>query len=138
MTEPIYSSFDNNGLSYAVLLDISSAYDSVWRYGLRNKMRKKFGLKGRMYWWLDSFLKDQIGQVVLNGINSNERVAMCRIGVMKSTAYDTVNNIVEKVKSFQHNKNPQVKARKFFFLLVKLIFIVIKNFFIVVGFLCGF
>ncbi|ETO08960.1 hypothetical protein RFI_28428 [Reticulomyxa filosa] len=36
-------------------------------------MRKEFGLKGRMYWWLDSFLKDRIRQVVLNGINSSER-----------------------------------------------------------------
>ncbi|ETO01870.1 hypothetical protein RFI_35569, partial [Reticulomyxa filosa] len=52
LTESIYSSFDNNG--------ISSAYDSVWRDGLRNKMRKEFGLKGRMY-WLDSFELDSVG-----------------------------------------------------------------------------
>ncbi|ETO35714.1 hypothetical protein RFI_01348 [Reticulomyxa filosa] len=38
--------FDNNGVSYAVLLHISSAYDSVWRAQD------------------DSFLKDRIGQVV--------------------------------------------------------------------------
>ncbi|ETN99935.1 hypothetical protein RFI_37532 [Reticulomyxa filosa] len=38
-----------------------------------HKMRYEFGLKGRTYWWLDSFLKDRIGQVVLNGVNYSER-----------------------------------------------------------------
>ncbi|ETO06342.1 hypothetical protein RFI_31054, partial [Reticulomyxa filosa] len=33
--------------------------------------------KRRMYWWLDSFLKDRIGQVVLNGINSIEDPIQC-------------------------------------------------------------
>ncbi|ETO10621.1 hypothetical protein RFI_26756, partial [Reticulomyxa filosa] len=59
---------NKNGVSYAVLLDISSAYD-VWRDGLRYNMRHEFNLKGRMYWRLDSFLKDRTGQVVLNGIS---------------------------------------------------------------------
>ena len=69
-TESIYAAFDKKSVSYAVLLDISSAYDSVWRDGLRFKMRNEFKLKGRLYWWLDSFLKDRIGKVVLNGISS--------------------------------------------------------------------
>ncbi|ETN99746.1 hypothetical protein RFI_37721, partial [Reticulomyxa filosa] len=37
--------------------------------GLKYKMRHEFGLKGRMHWWLDSFLYDRFGQVVLNGMN---------------------------------------------------------------------
>ncbi|ETO15517.1 hypothetical protein RFI_21848 [Reticulomyxa filosa] len=45
MTESIYSSFDNNGISYTV----------------------------KIYWWLNSFIKDRIGQVVLNRINFSER-----------------------------------------------------------------
>ena len=70
ITELIHAAFDKNSVAYAVLLDISSAYDSVWRDGLRHKMRKKFHLTGRLYWWLDSFLKDRVGQVVLNGIST--------------------------------------------------------------------
>ncbi|ETO08926.1 hypothetical protein RFI_28460 [Reticulomyxa filosa] len=31
-------------------------------------MIHEFGRKGRIYWWLDIFLKDQIDQVALNGI----------------------------------------------------------------------
>ena len=53
-----------------MFLDISSAYDSVWRDVLRYKMRKAFGLKGRLYWWLDSYSKDRVGNVVLNGFSS--------------------------------------------------------------------
>ncbi|ETO29214.1 hypothetical protein RFI_07912 [Reticulomyxa filosa] len=34
LTESINASFDNNSVAYAVLLDISSAYDSVWIYEL--------------------------------------------------------------------------------------------------------
>ena len=66
-TESIYAAFDKNSVSYAILLDISSAYDSIWRDGLRFKMRNEFQLKGRLYWWLDSFLKNRMGKVVLNG-----------------------------------------------------------------------
>ncbi|ETO03423.1 hypothetical protein RFI_33984, partial [Reticulomyxa filosa] len=47
-------SFDCNSLTYAVLLDISAAYDN-----------------GRLYWWIESFLSDRLGRVVLNGTNSD-------------------------------------------------------------------
>ena len=36
-------------------------------------MRREFNLDGRLYWWLDSFLKDRAAQVVLNGISSSEK-----------------------------------------------------------------
>lgn len=70
ISESIHASFDKNAVTYAAMLDISAAYDSVWRDGLRYKMRKQFNLQGRLYWWIDSFLKDRVGQVVLNGLNS--------------------------------------------------------------------
>ena len=70
MTETIYKSFDHKSVTYAVLLDISAAYDSVWRNGLRYKMRNEFQLNGRLYWWIDSFLSQRVGRVVLNGTNS--------------------------------------------------------------------
>ncbi|ETO08416.1 hypothetical protein RFI_28971 [Reticulomyxa filosa] len=42
-------SFDCNSVTYVVLLDISAAYDSVWRNGLRYKIRNEFQLDGRLY-----------------------------------------------------------------------------------------
>ena len=45
--------------------------DSVWRDGLRFKMRNEFNLRGKLYWWIDSFLSERFGQVVLNGVNSS-------------------------------------------------------------------
>ncbi|ETO33162.1 hypothetical protein RFI_03948 [Reticulomyxa filosa] len=70
ITETIHKSFDKNGVTYAVLLDISAAYDSVWRNGLRSKLSEEFYLKGRLYWWIDSFLSDRVGRVVINGAHS--------------------------------------------------------------------
>ncbi|ETO12526.1 hypothetical protein RFI_24849 [Reticulomyxa filosa] len=71
ISESIHTSFDKNGVTYAAMLDISAAYDSVWRDGLRFKMRHEFKLHGRLYWWIDSFLSERVGQVVLNGISSS-------------------------------------------------------------------
>jgi len=70
MTEQIYQAIHQNSVIYAAFLDISSAYDSVWRDGLRYKLRTQFHLNGRMYWWIDSFLQDRNGKVVLNGTQS--------------------------------------------------------------------
>ncbi|ETO16965.1 hypothetical protein RFI_20372, partial [Reticulomyxa filosa] len=63
LTETIHKSFDCNPVSYVVLLDISVAYDSVWRNGLRYKMRNEFKLDRRLYWWIESFLLDRLGRV---------------------------------------------------------------------------
>ncbi|ETO06867.1 hypothetical protein RFI_30525, partial [Reticulomyxa filosa] len=71
LSESIHASFDKNGVTYAAMLDISSAYDSVWRDGLRYKMRNEFNLCGRLYWWIDSFLSERKGHVVINGTSSS-------------------------------------------------------------------
>ncbi len=73
LTETIAHSFKCNSVTYAVFLDISSAYDSVWRDGLRYKLREQYGMKGRLFWWIDSFLADRRGRVVLNGSASQWR-----------------------------------------------------------------
>jgi ribonuclease HI len=70
LTENIYQTFKNNSILEAVFLDISSAYDSVWRDGLRYKLRNNFKLKGKFYWWIDSFLSNRKGRTVVNGIKS--------------------------------------------------------------------
>ncbi|ETO36481.1 hypothetical protein RFI_00581, partial [Reticulomyxa filosa] len=63
LTETIHKSFDCNSVTYAVLLDISAAYDSIWRNRLKYKMRNEFKLDGRLYWWIDRFLSDRLGRV---------------------------------------------------------------------------
>ena len=70
LTENIYRSFNTRGVTYAAFLDIASAYDSIWRDGLRYKLRNEYELSGRLYWWLDSFLNHRVGRVVLDGVQS--------------------------------------------------------------------
>lgn len=70
LTEQIYHSFRNNSILEAVFLDISAAYDSVWRDGLRYKLRNNFQITGKFYWWIDSFLTNRKGRVVIDGIQS--------------------------------------------------------------------
>ena len=71
LTEHVYQSFRNNSILEAVFLDISSAYDSVWRDGLRYKLRNNFNIKGKFYWWIDSFFNNRKGRVVIDGIKSS-------------------------------------------------------------------
>ena len=70
LTEHVYQSYRNNSILEAVFLDISSAYDSVWRDGLRYKLRNNFQITGRFYWWIDSFFNNRKGRVVIDGIKS--------------------------------------------------------------------
>ncbi|ETO11569.1 hypothetical protein RFI_25807 [Reticulomyxa filosa] len=93
---------DKNAVTYAVLMDISAAYDIVWRDGLRFKMRTQFNIKGRLYWWIDNFLRDRVGQVVLNGTTSS--IQKFEIGLPQGSAISPVlfllyiNDITELVQ----------------------------------------
>jgi Reverse transcriptase (RNA-dependent DNA polymerase) len=46
-----------HGCVLAVFLDMESAFDMVWRKGLMIKL-KRFGINGRMFDWIESFVKD--------------------------------------------------------------------------------
>ncbi|ETO08780.1 hypothetical protein RFI_28612 [Reticulomyxa filosa] len=70
------------------MLDICAAYDSVWRDGLRYKIRNNFNIKGRMYWWIDSFLRERAGKVVLNGASS--QLYNFRVGVPQGSALSPI------------------------------------------------
>lgn len=70
ITEDIYSNFEHNNVTHAAFLDINKAYDSVWREGLRYKLRHYFNIKGNLYWILSSFLDCRVGYVLLNGKQS--------------------------------------------------------------------
>ncbi len=63
LSEDAFHSFKKRSILPTALLDLSNAYDSVWRDGLRHKLRKLIGIKGRAFWWLDSFLSNRKGQV---------------------------------------------------------------------------
>ena len=48
-------------------LDLSKAYDRVWRDGLRHKLLTQFRAKGRLLRWLSNFLQNRRARVVLQG-----------------------------------------------------------------------
>ena len=50
-------------------LDISAAYDSVWKEGLVYKLIN-FGLRGRMLVWIVNFLRSRFGAVCVAGVRS--------------------------------------------------------------------
>ena len=53
-------------------LDISAAYDSVWRQGLIYKLLH-LGLRGRMLSWIVAFLSKRFGSVCLEGSRSERK-----------------------------------------------------------------
>lgn len=73
LTESIYKAINHNSVLYSCFLDITAAYDSVWRNGLLYKLRKNIKLSGRIYWILESFLRNRQGKVVINNISSKYR-----------------------------------------------------------------
>src|SRR5207244_11060171 len=72
ITESISEAFYQSSVIYSLFIDISKAYDSLWRDGLLFKLREYFHLRGRIFWWLVNFLKNRYGKVVINGISSKK------------------------------------------------------------------
>ena len=68
--EDIYKSFDYKSATYATFLDISKAYDSVWRDGLIYKLYNQFHIRGKILQWLINFLRNRWCRVQSNGIYS--------------------------------------------------------------------
>ena len=73
LVEDIFYQFEIRGAVTAVFLDISKAYDSVWRDGLRLKLNGA-GISGNLFAVLDSFLSDRKLCVELNRIRSRWEV----------------------------------------------------------------
>ena len=73
ITESINEAMENNSVLYSLFLDITSAYDSVWRDGLRYKLHKQCNVTGSVYRWIDSFLTGRKGRVLVNGAKSQWR-----------------------------------------------------------------
>ena len=72
ITHNIYKSFDINPSQEVrgIFLDISKAFDRVWHKGLLYKI-KNFGIDGKLFVLIQSFLSDRYQRVNLNGQSSD-------------------------------------------------------------------
>ena len=69
ITDEIYKAFDKGHEVRAIFLDISKAFDKVWKDGLIFKL-KTIGIEGEVLNILSSFLEDRQQRVTLDGENS--------------------------------------------------------------------
>ena len=67
MTMSIFISYFN----FLLALDISKAFDRVWRAGLLHKL-KSYGISGQIFGLISSFLSNRQLWVVLDGKSSQE------------------------------------------------------------------
>ena len=70
ITERISKCLDKSYDSRAIALDISKAFDKVWHKGLLCKI-KSYGICGRLYNIIASFLRDRSMRVVIDGQSSD-------------------------------------------------------------------
>ena len=72
ITHDIYENFDSNPTQEVrgLFLDISKAFDRVWHLGLLYKI-KNFGINGKFFDLIESFLSERYQQVTINGQSSN-------------------------------------------------------------------
>ena len=70
-SDRIARAFNRSGGTRAVALDISKAFDRVWHAGLLHKT-KSYGISGRIFGIISSFLSNRQLQVVLEGKSSQE------------------------------------------------------------------
>ena len=65
ITHEIYESFDQSYKTRGVFLDISKAFDKIWRKGLLHKLKEK-GISGKLLNIVTDFLYQRKQAVVLN------------------------------------------------------------------------
>ena len=66
VSDRIARAFNRSGATRAVALDISKAFDRVWHAGFLHR-RKFYGILGRIFGFISSFLSNRWLQVVLDG-----------------------------------------------------------------------
>ena len=71
LSDRIARAFNRSGATGAVALDISEAFDRVWRAGLLHKF-KSYGISGHVFGLIFSFLSNRRLQVVQDGKSSQE------------------------------------------------------------------
>ena len=71
VSDRIARAFNRSGATRVVVLDISKAFDRVWHAGLYHKL-KSYGISGRIFGVISSFLSNRQVRVVLDGKSSEE------------------------------------------------------------------
>ena len=66
LVQDINNGFNNKENTLAAFIDLEKAFDSVWRDGLLVKLHR-FGIRGRMWKWIEGFLKDRKARCYLKG-----------------------------------------------------------------------
>ena len=69
LDQDIRRAFRNKEVVVGVFLDIEKAYDSLWKDGLLIKLYD-LGVRGRMFNWVQYFLRDRTIQVRVGGVRS--------------------------------------------------------------------
>ena len=69
----ILRAVDNNCCVVLLLLDLSAAFDTVDHTILLNRMSSKFGIKGQVRNWFQSYLNKRTQFVLINGTRSSVR-----------------------------------------------------------------
>ena len=68
--DTIMNSLDSGKDVRFVFCDVSKAFDRVWHLGLIYKLQK-YGVKGKLLNWFESYLSDRKQRVCMNGYTSN-------------------------------------------------------------------
>ena len=71
MSDRIARAFNRSGVTRALALDISKAFDRVWHAGLLYKL-KSYGISGQIFGLISSFPSNRWLRVVLDGKSSQE------------------------------------------------------------------
>ena len=71
VSDRIARAFNRSGATWAVVLDISKAFDKVWHAGPLHKI-KSYRISGRVFGLISSFLSNRWVQVVLDGKSSQK------------------------------------------------------------------
>ncbi len=69
----IVSAIDNQEHVILVLLDLSAAFDMIDHKILLSRLSSRFGIKGKVLSWFESYLKDRKQTVSVNGVTSSTR-----------------------------------------------------------------
>ena len=74
LTHNLYKSLDKGHDFTAVYLDISKFLDRIWHSGLLYKCKNDFGITGKLYKWLKSYLQDRKQRFGINDSFSSVKI----------------------------------------------------------------
>ena len=71
MSNDICVSLDTGDEVILILLDFSSAFDTLKHDIILHRLKGRFGIKGLAYQWFETYLKNRQQKVVINGVESS-------------------------------------------------------------------